>query len=139
VSELAEAFAVSRPAISRDLKVLERAGLIVRSREAQWRPSRVEAEPFDEAVEWTLSRKQTWEPGWTDSKCTCAGSESTMSAPTHVTTTDHEVLITRARARVPGLDRLRRGGGPVRPRAPSTRRATGSTSTCASAGATSSR
>jgi len=42
---------VSRPAISRHLKVLERAGLIVRSREAQWRPSRLQADPLDEAVE----------------------------------------------------------------------------------------
>ena len=43
VSELAEPFAMSLPAISRHLKVLERAGLIVRSREAQWRPSRMQA------------------------------------------------------------------------------------------------
>src|SRR3954467_3905111 len=61
VSELAEPFAVSLPAISRHLKVLERAGLIVRGREAQWRPSRMQAEPLDEAVEWMQSRKRTWE------------------------------------------------------------------------------
>ena len=61
VSELAEPFPVSLPAISRHLKVLERAGLIVRSREAQWRPSRMQAEPLDEAVEWMRSRKRTWE------------------------------------------------------------------------------
>jgi DNA-binding transcriptional ArsR family regulator len=61
VNELAEPFPVSKPAISRHLKVLERAGLIVRSRDAQWRPSRLEAEPLDEAVEWMLSRKRTWE------------------------------------------------------------------------------
>ena len=61
VNELAEPFAMSLPAISRHLKVLERAGLIVRSREAQWRPSRLQAEPLDEAVEWMQSRKQTWE------------------------------------------------------------------------------
>src|SRR6184192_3068282 len=61
VNELAEPFAVSLPAISRHLKVLERAGLIVRSREAQWRPSRLQPEPLDEAVEWMQSRKQTWE------------------------------------------------------------------------------
>ena len=61
VSELAEPFAMSLPAISRHLKVLERAGLIVRSREAQWRPSRLQAEPLDEAVEWMQSRTQTWE------------------------------------------------------------------------------
>jgi DNA-binding transcriptional ArsR family regulator len=61
VNELAEPFSVSLPAISRHLKVLEHAGLIVRSREAQWRPSRLQADPLDEAVEWMLSRKATWE------------------------------------------------------------------------------
>lgn len=61
VNELAEPFSMSLPAISRHLKVLERAGLIARSREAQWRPSRMEAEPLDEAVEWMQSRKATWE------------------------------------------------------------------------------
>src|ERR671914_1352134 len=61
VNELAEPLPVSLPAISRHLKVLERAGLIVRSREAQWRPSRLHAEPLDEAMEWMRSRKQTWE------------------------------------------------------------------------------
>jgi DNA-binding transcriptional ArsR family regulator len=61
VSELAEPFSMSLPAISNHLKVLERAGLIVRSRQAQWRPSRLQAEPLDEAVEWMLSRKRTWE------------------------------------------------------------------------------
>ena len=61
VNELAEPFPVSKPAISRHLKVLERAGLIVRSRDAQWRPSRMQAEPLDEAVDWMQSRKRTWE------------------------------------------------------------------------------
>src|SRR3954468_10385581 len=61
VNELAEPFPMSLPAISRHLKVLERAGLIVRSREAQWRPSRLQAEPLDDAVAWMQSRKQTWE------------------------------------------------------------------------------
>jgi DNA-binding transcriptional ArsR family regulator len=60
VKELAEPFPVSLPAISHHLTVLERAGLIVRSREAQWRPSRLHAEPLDEAMEWMQSRKQTW-------------------------------------------------------------------------------
>src|SRR3954469_6622401 len=61
VTELAEPFPVSLPAISRHLKVLERAGLIVRSQEAQWRPSRLQAEPLDGALEWVQSRKRTWE------------------------------------------------------------------------------
>ena len=61
VNELAEPFSVSLPAISRHLKVLEHAGLIARSREAQWRPSRLQADPLDDAVEWMLSRKATWQ------------------------------------------------------------------------------
>jgi DNA-binding transcriptional ArsR family regulator len=61
VNELAEPFSVSLPAISHHLKTLERAGLIVRSRDAQWRPSRLQADPLDEAVEWMQSRKRTWE------------------------------------------------------------------------------
>jgi DNA-binding transcriptional ArsR family regulator len=61
VNELAEPFPVSLPAISRHLKVLEQAGLVARSREAQWRPARLQAEPFDDAVDWMQSRKRTWE------------------------------------------------------------------------------
>lgn len=61
VNELAEPFSMSLPAISRHLKVLERAGLIVRARDAQWRPSRLQVDPLDEAVEWIGSRKRTWE------------------------------------------------------------------------------
>jgi DNA-binding transcriptional ArsR family regulator len=61
VNELAEPFSVSLPAISRHLKVLEHAGLIARSREAQWRRSRLQADSLDEAVEWMQSRKRTWQ------------------------------------------------------------------------------
>src|SRR5262245_52329777 len=61
VNELAAPFEMSLPAISRHLKGLERAGLIVRAREAQWRPSRMRAEPLDEAMAWMDSRKRTWE------------------------------------------------------------------------------
>jgi DNA-binding transcriptional ArsR family regulator len=61
VNELAEPLPMSLPAVSRHLKVLERAGLIARGREAQWRPSRMQAEPLDEAVAWMQSRKRTWE------------------------------------------------------------------------------
>jgi len=52
VTELAEPFAMSLPAVSKHLKVLERAGLITRGREAQWRPSRLKVDPFKEAAEW---------------------------------------------------------------------------------------
>ena len=61
VNELAEPFRISLPAISRHLKVLERAGLITRGREKQWRPSRMQAEPLDDAVSWMQDRKRTWE------------------------------------------------------------------------------
>src|SRR5262245_48441034 len=61
VHDLAEPFAISLPAISRHLKVLEKAGLIVRTRDAQWRPSRMEAAPLDEAMDWMQARKRTWE------------------------------------------------------------------------------
>ena len=61
VNELAAPFPVSLPAISRHLKVLERAGLIARGRDAQWRPSRMRVEPLDEAMDWMRSRERTWE------------------------------------------------------------------------------
>jgi DNA-binding transcriptional ArsR family regulator len=61
VGELAEPFPISLPAVSRHLKVLEQAGLVVRGRDAQWRPRRLQAEPLDEAVEWMESRKRAWE------------------------------------------------------------------------------
>jgi DNA-binding transcriptional ArsR family regulator len=61
VNELAEPFPVSLPAISRHLKVLERAGLITRSREGQWRPCRLRAEPLRSAAEWLADYRKFWE------------------------------------------------------------------------------
>ena len=61
VSELAEPFAISMPAVSKHLRVLERAGLIARSREAQWRPCRIEAAPLKQVAEWTEQYRQIWE------------------------------------------------------------------------------
>jgi DNA-binding transcriptional ArsR family regulator len=61
VGDIAEPFAITLPAISRHLKVLERAGLVTRGRDAQWRPARMEAEPLDEAMAWMQARKATWE------------------------------------------------------------------------------
>ncbi len=61
VNELAEPLTISLPAVSRHLKVLEHAGLIARSREAQWRPSRLQADPLEDAAEWIESRRATWE------------------------------------------------------------------------------
>ena len=61
VAELAEPFAMSQPAISKHLKVLERAGLISRGRDAQRRPRRLEAKPLAEATEWLESYRRFWE------------------------------------------------------------------------------
>jgi DNA-binding transcriptional ArsR family regulator len=61
VSDLAKPFAMSQPAISKHLKVLERAGLISRGRDAQRRPCRLEAKPLAEASEWLERYRQFWE------------------------------------------------------------------------------
>ena len=61
VAELAEPFAMSQPAISKHLKVLERAGLISRGRDAQRRPRRLEAKPLAVANEWLERYRQLWE------------------------------------------------------------------------------
>ena len=61
VTELAEPFAISQPAISKHLKVLERAGLISRDRDAQRRPSRLDAEPLADASQWLNRYRQFWE------------------------------------------------------------------------------
>ena len=61
VLELAEPFEMSQPAISKHLKVLERAGLVSRGRDAQRRPRRLEAKPLAEATEWLERYRQFWE------------------------------------------------------------------------------
>jgi len=61
VNELAKPFAMSQPAISKHLKVLERAGLISRGREAQRRPRRLEPKPLAEATKWLERYRQIWE------------------------------------------------------------------------------
>jgi DNA-binding transcriptional ArsR family regulator len=61
VKELAEPFAMSLPAISKHLKVMERAGLIARGRDAQWRPCRLKAAPLKEAVDWLEYYRRFWE------------------------------------------------------------------------------
>jgi len=60
VNELAEPFSISLQAISKHLKVLERAGLITRGREAQWRPSRLEIAPLEEATDWIERYREIW-------------------------------------------------------------------------------
>jgi DNA-binding transcriptional ArsR family regulator len=60
VKELSEPFDISAPAITKHLKVLERAGLIKRGREAQWRPCRLEAEPLRDVAEWVDQYSRFW-------------------------------------------------------------------------------
>ena len=64
VTELAEPFAISLPAVSKHLKVLEHAGLITRTRTAQWRPCRLEAAPLAEATGWLAGYRRFWEDGF---------------------------------------------------------------------------
>src|SRR5436190_17866230 len=64
VTELAEPFAMSLPAVSKHLKVLERAGLIARGRERQWRPARLEAGPLKEVADWMEPYRRFWEESY---------------------------------------------------------------------------
>jgi DNA-binding transcriptional ArsR family regulator len=61
VSELAQPFDISLPAVTKHLKVLQRAGLIIQGREAQWRPCRLEARPMREASQWMEAYRKHWE------------------------------------------------------------------------------
>jgi DNA-binding transcriptional ArsR family regulator len=61
VTELAEPFDMSMPAVSKHLRVLERAGLIARGREAQWRPCRIDAGPLKEVADWAEHYRHIWE------------------------------------------------------------------------------
>src|SRR2546430_3021321 len=64
VTELAAPFEMSLPAVSKHLKVLERAGLIARGRERQWRPARLEAGPLREVAEWAERYREFWEESY---------------------------------------------------------------------------
>jgi DNA-binding transcriptional ArsR family regulator len=64
VSELAAPFEMSLPAVSKHLKVLERAGLIARGRERQWRPARLEAGPLKDVSEWIEGYRRFWEESY---------------------------------------------------------------------------
>jgi DNA-binding transcriptional ArsR family regulator len=64
VKELSAPFAMSGPAVSKHLRVLERAGLITRGREAQWRPCRLEATPLQEVTEWADGYRRFWDASY---------------------------------------------------------------------------
>src|SRR5689334_14951726 len=61
VTELAAPFEMSLPAVSKHLRVLERAGLVARGREAQWRPCRLEAAPLKDVADWAATYRHLWE------------------------------------------------------------------------------
>jgi DNA-binding transcriptional ArsR family regulator len=61
VTQLAQPFDMTMPAVTKHLKVLERAGLIERGRKAQWRPARLQAAPLREAADWVEQYRQNWE------------------------------------------------------------------------------
>jgi DNA-binding transcriptional ArsR family regulator len=64
VKELSEPFAMSGPAVSKHLRVLERAGLITRGRQAQWRPCELEATPLREVAEWAENYRRFWDESY---------------------------------------------------------------------------
>jgi DNA-binding transcriptional ArsR family regulator len=64
VGELAKPFAMSGPAVSKHLKVLERAGLVARGRDAQWRPVRLQAAPLKKVADWALDYRQFWDASY---------------------------------------------------------------------------
>lgn len=64
VKELAAPFAMSGPAVSKHLRVLERAGLVDRGRSAQWRPRRLKAQPLREVTEWAEQYRQFWDANY---------------------------------------------------------------------------
>jgi DNA-binding transcriptional ArsR family regulator len=64
VKELSAPFEISGPAVSKHLRVLERAGLIARGREAQWRPRRLEAAPLKEVAEWAEDYRRFWDQSY---------------------------------------------------------------------------
>jgi DNA-binding transcriptional ArsR family regulator len=64
VGELAKPFKMSGPAVSKHLKVLERAGLVARGREAQWRPCRLQAAPIKKIAEWAEDYRQFWDAAY---------------------------------------------------------------------------
>src|SRR5262245_27414742 len=64
VGELAKPFSMSGPAISKHLKVLERAGLVARGRDAQWRPCRLQPEPIKKIADWAADYRQFWDASY---------------------------------------------------------------------------
>ena len=90
VMELAEPFAMSQPAISKHLKVLERAGLVSRSRDAQRRPRRLEARPLAEANEWLERYRRLWEENFQRLDALLEELKTTQKKPGHTKRGDRQ-------------------------------------------------
>ena len=92
VLELAEPFAMSQPAVSKHLKVLERAGLVSRSRDAQRRPCRIEIDPLTEAADWLEEYRKLWQANFArldtllEELKAEAASQASAALPTNFTT-----------------------------------------------------
>lgn len=114
VTELAEPYAMSLPAVSRHLKVLENAGLVVKSREAQWRPCRLEPAPLRRVDEWMATYRAFFEERFDrlDEQLTAMVGDERLDAPP--TTDDGEALVEPSRAAEPRTHR--RPSGRRKPR-----------------------
>ncbi len=87
VTELAKPFAMSLPAVSRHLKVLEHAGLITRGREAQWRPCKLAAGPMREVFDWVEGYRAYWDDNLDRLEDYLRKAQAGSAAPTHTTDT----------------------------------------------------
>jgi DNA-binding transcriptional ArsR family regulator len=83
VNEIAEPFPVSLQAVSKHLKVLERAGLIVRGRAAQWRPARIEGRPLGEASDWLATYRSFWDDSFDQLDRHLRNMQTTKRSNTH--------------------------------------------------------
>src|SRR3979490_3305634 len=81
VNELAEPFSISQPAVSKHLKILERAGLVTRSRDATRRPVKIEAAPMREAADWLANYRKFWEQSYQRLGAPLGGSQNPPKPP----------------------------------------------------------
>ena len=104
VKELSAPFAMSGPAVSKHLRVLERAGLIARGREAQWRPCRLDAAPLEEVAEWAENYRRFWDASYerlddylnsSSRRRRTMTTANRLGATTFATPSDTEIVVTR--------------------------------------------
>ncbi|MFD2025082.1 ArsR/SmtB family transcription factor [Promicromonospora aerolata] len=102
VTELAAPFAISQPAISKHLKVLERAGLVTRTREAQRRPCRLEAGPLRDATAWLANYRDYWDESYRQLDALLADLTADAAADTGPTATGDSTADGKATTPPPG-------------------------------------